>query len=153
MKYAHRFRVKASLDQVVDFHRHAGSMAAITPFPIKAVIHAAPTVLTNDDEMDFTLWMGPLPIRWLARIEQSTPTSFVDRQLRGPHKEWVHRHTFSSLPDGTVEVLDEVEVKLANQWFWRVLGFTMWINLPILFAFRSWKTRQLLEQIPVSGKI
>lgn len=153
MKYVHRFRVKSSLEQVVAFHRQSTSMAAITPFPIKAVIHAAPTVLTNNDEMDFTLWMGPLPIRWLARIEQSSANSFVDRQLRGPHKKWVHRHTFSTLPDGTVEVLDEVEVELANQWVWRVLGFAMWINLPILFAFRGWKTRRLLEQTSISGKI
>ncbi len=32
-----------------------------------------------------------------------------------------------------------------RHWFWRLVGMGMWLNLPILFAYRGWKTRQLLE--------
>ncbi|MEZ4584038.1 MAG: hypothetical protein R3A10_20780 [Caldilineaceae bacterium] len=59
-------------------------MGAITPPPVIVRVHRAPELLGEGDEMDFTMWLGPLPIRWLARIEQVTPVTFVDRQLRGP---------------------------------------------------------------------
>lgn len=144
MKYAHRFQVAAPLAVVADFHRQSASMAAITPPPISVEIHRAPVQLAAGDEMEFTLWIGPFPIRWLARIEHQSPTSFMDRQLRGPFARWVHRHTFAPLKDGRTEVLDEVEVTLARQWFWRLFGFGMWSSLPLLFAYRAWKTRRLL---------
>jgi ligand-binding SRPBCC domain-containing protein len=145
MKYTHRFQVNASIEQVAAFHRHSASMGAITPPPIQVQIHAAPNLLNQGDEMDFTLWMGPVPIRWLALIEDVTATGFIDCQLRGPFKQWRHRHSFSALPGGSTEVLDEVEIKLASNWFWYLIGLGMWVSMPILFAYRGWKTRQLLH--------
>jgi ligand-binding SRPBCC domain-containing protein len=146
MKYVHCFQVKANIEQVAVFHRHSASMGAITPFPIQVQIHTAPELLRNGDEMDFTLWAGPIPIRWLAMIEDVTPTGFVDRQLRGPFRQWRHRHSFLALPNGYTEVLDEVEIELASHWFWYLIGLGMWFTMPILFAYRGWKTRQLLQQ-------
>jgi hypothetical protein len=46
-------------------------------------------------------------------------------------------------PDETA-VVDEVTVGLADNWFWRLFGLGMWLNLPVLFAYRGWKTRRLL---------
>jgi ligand-binding SRPBCC domain-containing protein len=83
MKYYHRFRVPASIDQVAEFHRHSTSMAAITPPPILVRVQRSPAVLANGDEMAFTMWLGLLPVHWLARIEAVSDTGFTDRQL-GP---------------------------------------------------------------------
>ncbi len=145
MKYHHTFIVKAPIETVAAFHRQSSSMAAITPPPVIVRIHQAPALLKDGDEMDFTLWLGPLPIHWLARIEQASPTGFVDRQLRGPFTQWVHTHTFRAIDPTTTEVIDEVEVVPGTNPFWRLVGYGMWFNLPILFAFRGWKTRRLLE--------
>jgi len=84
MKFQHRFRVDAPLSEVLEFHSLSSSMGAITPPPIVARIHRAPAVLGEGDEMEFTLWVGPLPVRWLAHIEQVSGEGFTDRQLRGP---------------------------------------------------------------------
>lgn len=145
MKYQHTFTVKAPLETVAAFHRHSSSMAAITPPPVIVRIHHAPDLLQDGDEMDFTLWLGPLPIHWLARIEQASATGFVDRQLRGPFTKWVHTHTFRALDPTTTEVYDQVEVILGPNLLWKLVGMGMWLNLPMLFAFRGWKTRRLLE--------
>lgn len=94
--------------------------------------------------MDFTLWLGPVPIRWLARIEDVSPTGFTDRQIRGPFQEWVHRHTFVSLDETATLVVDEIQLAL-HPHLWRALvGLGMWLSLPLLFAYRSWKTRRLI---------
>jgi ligand-binding SRPBCC domain-containing protein len=151
MRYHHSFTVAAPLAAVRDFHEHSSSMGAITPPPVIVRVHHAPAVLTEGDQMDFTMWLGPLPIRWLAAIEQVTPISFVDRQLQGPFTKWVHHHTFTPVDEQTTKVIDDVEAQYSRNWFWRLVGMGMWLNLPILFAFRQWKTKRILEQGQRSG--
>jgi ligand-binding SRPBCC domain-containing protein len=97
--------------------------------------------------MDFTMWLGPLPLRWLARIEEVSPTGFTDRQLRGPFQEWIHRHTFVPVDESTTAVLDEIELKLRSHLLWGLVGLGMWLSLPLLFAYRAWKTRRLIQTI------
>lgn len=146
MKYQHRFRVRAALDDVAAFHSQSASMGAITPPPAVVRVHSAPPVLGEGDEMDFTIWLGPVPVRWLARIENVTGSGFVDRQLNGPFRSWEHTHTFVPLDDGTTEVRDEIEVALGDGLWNRLVSFGMWLTLPVLFAYRGWKTRRLLER-------
>lgn len=145
MKYEHRFRVRAPLAAVADFHRMAASMPAITPPPMIVRVHRAPAQLGSGDEMDFTLWAGPVPLHWLARIEDASPAGFTDRQLRGPFAAWAHRHSFVRVTDEITEVVDQVEATLKKHPFWGLAGAAMWAGMPLLFAFRGWKTRRLLE--------
>lgn len=145
MHYSHRFTVKAPLFLVADFHRRSNSMGAITPPPIRVRIHSAPKTLREGDRMDFTLGLGPVPVRWVAQIEQVTSHGFVDRQLEGPFATWVHRHTFVTIDEETTAVIDEVDATLHPNPFWKLVGLGMWLGLPILFAYRGWKTRRILE--------
>lgn len=145
MTYRHHFQVNAPLSRVAEFHRQSASMAAITPPPMIVKIHQAPDVLAQGDEMDFTIWLGPFPIRWLARIENVSPNGFTDRQLRGPFNEWVHRHTFSAADDQITEVKDEINLHLSSQPLLWLVGLGMRLGLPVLFAYRAWKTRKILS--------
>ncbi len=146
MKYVHRFQVPAPLAQVAAFHRDPSSMGAITPPPVVVRVHEAPCQLADATEMAFTLWMGPLPIRWRARIDQVSPTGFRDSQLSGPYASWVHRHTFTALGAHCTEILDEVDASLPADVGRRLLALALWINMPLLFAYRAWKTRRILRQ-------
>jgi ligand-binding SRPBCC domain-containing protein len=146
MQFEHRFAVEAPLADVVAFHRQSASMGAITPPPLVVQIQAAPAQLRDQDQMAFTLWFGPLPIRWRARIEQVTPISFVDRQLTGPFAHWMHLHTFFPVDDQTTLIVDRVEARLSDQPVWKLIGLGMWIGMPFLFAYRAWKTKQQLKR-------
>jgi ligand-binding SRPBCC domain-containing protein len=145
MIYRHRFQVRAPLEQVVEFHHRSASMAAITPPPIIIRMRGAPAILAESDEMDFTMWLGPLPVRWLARIEAVSTHGFTDRQLRGPFAEWVHRHSFAEVDEQTSEVADEITTRLRPHLAWWLVGLGMQLGLPILFAYRKWKTRRILQ--------
>ena len=101
--------------------------------------------------MDFALWLGPLPLRWLARIENVSAAGFTDRQLRGPFEHWVHRHAFVAVDETTSQVVDEIEASLRKHPLWGLVGLGMWLSLPLLFAYRGWKTRQLLERTQIAG--
>lgn len=145
MIYRHAFRVRASLSEVTCFHRHPSSMAVITPPPVVVRFQQAPASLGEGDEIRFTLWLGPLPLRWAARIEALSSTGFTDRQVRGPFRLWFHRHTFLPLSEGVTEVRDEVTVALKRHLLWGPVGLLMSLSLPLLFAYRGWKTRRTLE--------
>ena len=145
MRYKHRFRVKAPLAEVAEFHSQSASMADITPPPAVVKVHQAPARLDDGDEMDFTVWLGPLPVRWKARIEDVSATGFVDRQLQGPFRCWTHRHSFQPIDEETTEVVDEIEFKLAKHPVRGIMGLGMSLSLPFLFAYRGWKTRRLLK--------
>ena len=146
MIYEHRFRVHASQQVVTEFHHNPASMAAITPPPVITQVHSAPQTVVDGAEMKFTLWLGPLPVFWQAQFEQVSATGFHDRQVKGPFTSWVHKHDFLAIDSQTTEVYDRVEAQYHLNPFWRLVGMAMWLNLPILFAFRGWRTRRLLER-------
>jgi ligand-binding SRPBCC domain-containing protein len=153
LTFCHEYILSAPVAAVADFHSRPTSMAAITPPPILVQIHRAPARLGEGDEMEFTLWFGPLPLRWLVRIEQVTPISFVDRQVRGPFAHWVHHHTYVPLNPTTTRVVDRVEAQSSNNWFWKLIGQGMWLGMPLLFAYRAWRTRHLLKQDPLAESV
>ena len=154
MKYRHTFRVQAPLAEVAAFYTAATSLKTITPPLIPMQVHHAPEQMSDDDEMDFTMWMGPLPVRWTARVEDVSQSGFLDRQIRGPFEAWAHQHTFVPVEEEVTEVLDEVEARIKPHLLWGLVGLGMWLGLPLLFAYRGWKTKQLLEsnQKPDGGK-
>jgi ligand-binding SRPBCC domain-containing protein len=145
MNYRHSFQVRAPLARVRDFHTQAANMAAITPPPLSVRWHHAPGVLKEGDEMDFSLGLGPVSIRWMARIERVASTGFTDRQISGPCAEWVHRHSFNALDDHTTEVVDEITLRPRSHPVWWLVGVGMWASLPLLFAFRASATRRQLQ--------
>ncbi len=146
MKYVHRFRVDSPVEEVAAFHRRASGMGTLTPPPVIVRLHHAPVELGEGDEMVFTLWIGPLPVHWRARIDQVSPTGFRDRQVEGPFASWVHRHRFVRLDPHQTEIVDEVEATLSQAWPRRLLPWFMWVNMPLFFAYRTWKTRRILRR-------
>jgi len=129
------FRINAPLEQVAAFHRQPASMAAITPPPILVRIHAAPDTLSEEDQMAFTLWLGPLPVDWRARIKNVSTNGFED----------LHYHHFNRLDQTLTEVKDEVHIRLDTKLPNLLIGLGMLLGLPALFAYRGWKTRRLIE--------
>ncbi len=101
--------------------------------------------------MDFTMWLGPLPLRWQARFEDVTATGFVDRMVQGPLQTWQHRHSFVAIDDDHTDVVDELEVAVRRHPLWGPVGLGMSLNLPVLFAYRQWQTRRLLDQQRQTG--
>jgi hypothetical protein len=55
-----------------------------------------------------------------------------------------YRHTSVPVEDRATQVVDEVSARLRRHPLWGEVGLSMWLSLPLLFSFRSRKTRQLL---------
>jgi ligand-binding SRPBCC domain-containing protein len=145
MIYRHTFTVQASLAEVTHFHTQASSLRAITPPLMPMRLHYAPEQMNDGDTMSFTMWLGPVPVHWKAEVDQVSDTGFVDRQVDGPFASWTHRHAFESVDANTTRVVDRVEAVVQRHALWGTVGLGMWLGLPVLFAYRGWKTRRLLE--------
>jgi ligand-binding SRPBCC domain-containing protein len=53
--------------------------------------------------LDYRLRLHGIPIRWQSEISVwEPPNRFVDRQTKGPYRQWVHEHTFSAHKGGTL---------------------------------------------------
>ena len=146
MRYQHTFKVAAPIQKVNAFHRSSRSLKVITPpvFFMSNVL--APEELADGNKMAFTIWLGPLPIRWIARVENFSPTGFDDIQTSGPFKSWKHAHRFEALDENNTQVVDNVEYSFQRHWFWGVIGLVMALGLPILFWYRGLRTRATLER-------
>lgn len=144
MRFRRSFHVDAPAGRVVEFHRAAASLAAITP-PLGPVRVEAPGgTLDSGDEVVLHMWVGPVPVRWVARIEEVAADGFLDRQVEGPFASWVHRHRFFAEGASRTRVEDEVVGQLKRHLLWGPVGLAIWLGLPALFAFRAWRTRRLL---------
>jgi ligand-binding SRPBCC domain-containing protein len=158
--FRRRFRVAAPLAKVAAFHRRSTSLKAVTPPLIPMFFKDLPEEVGPGETMAFTLWMGPFPVHWVAALEAlpegvDGEEGFQDRQVKGPFALWVHRHRFRAATRvdqaadkvGGTWVIDEIDARLPS--FSRhplryVLAFQMWLGLPLLFAYRRWRTRRLL---------
>ena len=144
MAFRHEFTVAAPKEKVAQFHRRRRSLVEITPPPLLVQVQESPEVLSSDDELRFTLWLGPFPIRWHAAIEGMSDAGFADRQISGPFAHWVHRHTFTENGEGLTIVRDEIEYAYKRHLVWGLVGRLFVLGLPVLFAYRAWRTRRLL---------
>lgn len=143
--------VRAPLAEVDRFHRRAATLAVLTPTALGLRLDQGPDTLNEGDEVAFTFWLGPLRVRWRALIEEVSSTGFIDRQVEGPFERWVHRHSFRPVDGEATEVIDQVEAELRRHPVWATAGLSMWVFLPVMFAYRGWETRKLLEGKKING--
>lgn len=144
--YSHQFQVNAPLESVLDFHRDARALKQLTPPPLFVSFNKVEP-MAEGSLADFTMWFGPIPIRWVARHSDVDPQrGFTDEQIQGPFKVWVHRHSFQPVDGRRTLVIDRVQAEPGDHPFWGLVSRFMWVSLPILFAYRAWRTRRAVER-------
>jgi ligand-binding SRPBCC domain-containing protein len=99
---------KTSMQNMIAFHEHPRALWRMTPPPIFVQQLKDERKSLTSGEIEFRLWLGPIPVRWLARHEPGpTETSFADVMLRGPMAYWRHEHIFTEVSNG-IELTDRV---------------------------------------------
>lgn len=99
-----------SLDIVFPFFANARNLQTLTPPWINfRVLTPEPIVIQKGTLIDYRLRLHGIPFRWRSEISVwDPPFQFVDRQLKGPYRVWIHRHQFYEKDGGTV-VSDQIE--------------------------------------------
>ena len=107
------------------------SFRTLTPSPIE--MHAGTLI-------DYRLRVHAVPVRWRTRInEWEPPHRFVDEQIRGPYKLWVHEHLFDVIDGGT---LVHDRVRYAVPFDWIVYPLLVRRDVEKIFAYRAEQLRK-----------
>jgi ligand-binding SRPBCC domain-containing protein len=108
--------IPTSLETMLRFHAQPSALKQLTPPPLIVRIADDRRASLTEGFVDFILWFGPFPVRWLARHEPGPiPTSFIDRMIVGPMAEWEHQHLFHEVA-GSVQLIDRVTFVHKNGW-------------------------------------
>lgn len=92
------------IEEVFGFFSDAGNLELITPPELKfRIITPLPIKMGKGTLIDYTINLNGIPFKWKTEItEWEPPYRFVDTQLKGPYRVWIHEHTFTSSGGNTI---------------------------------------------------
>ncbi len=133
------------LTRVFPFFANAANLERITPPELRFQI-VTPQLLPIQKNrlIEYRFRLFGISFSWLARISKwNPPYEFVDEQLRGPYKQWVHTHRFQE-HDGETVIDDEVAYRLPFSLLGEITFPLACWQLRRIFAFRQEAIRNLL---------
>ncbi len=130
-----------SPEELFSFFADAANLETITPPWLNfKILTPAPIEMREGALIDYRLLIHGLPIQWRTRISAwQPPHFFVDEQLRGPYRQWIHQHMFDPSDGGTL-VRDLVHYAVlfdpvVHRWFVRP-------DIEKIFRYRSDQLRK-----------
>ncbi len=129
--------------QVFPFFGDAANLDALTPPWLHFRILTPGVALRQGSLIEYRIrWRG-VPLSWLTEISAwEPPHRFVDRQVRGPYRLWVHEHTFEERSGGTL-CRDRVEYAVPG-WAAEPLLHRLLVGPDVARIF-EYRRRKLLE--------
>ena len=103
----HGFRTRIELprarERVFPFFANAAHLQLITPPELDfEIVTPQPIAMQRGTRSNSRLRLRGVPFEWLTEITLwNPPREFVDTQVKGPYRKWVHQHLFVETSFGT----------------------------------------------------
>jgi ligand-binding SRPBCC domain-containing protein len=136
----HEFKTGIQLpvtpEELFPFFSDAANLDTITPPWLRfRTVTPPPIEMREGALIDYELRVRGLPLRWRTRINVwQPPHRFVDEQIRGPYRLWIHEHWFEPRDGGTL-VRDRVQYAVPFDWL--VHRWVVRPDIGKIFAFRA----------------
>jgi ligand-binding SRPBCC domain-containing protein len=132
--------------EVFDFFADAGNLERITPPELQFhIITPQPIDIKKGALIDYRLKLRGIPLTWKTEISAwNPPFEFVDRALKSPYKQWIHRHTFTELEKNKTLIEDEVKYRLPLEPLGDLAHFIVRKELNYIFDFRQKTVAEIL---------
>lgn len=141
--FTYTFTVKAPLADVANFHSDTNALKTLSPGPMQ--LHRVDP-MADGSISEFTMWLGPIPVRWRAAHSSVSENGFTDTQESGPLAFWQHTHRFGAIDESQTRINEHIEYEyykgLRGLFSRLVFGK---LGLMILFTYRQWATKRVLR--------
>lgn len=120
-----------SPEELFPFFADARNLDAITPPWLHFhIVTPSPIAMRKGALIDYRLRVHGIPLQWRTLIKVwQPPHRFVDEQICGPYRQWIHEHSFEACRCGTL-ARDRV-----------------WYSVPLDFITHRWLVRPDVEKI------
>ena len=124
------------VEEVFAFFSDPTNLDSITPPWLNfRMVTPRPIEMRVGTLLDYKLRIWGFPVRWRSRIiAWEPPHRFVDEQVRGPYRLWIHEHNFEPRDGGTL-VRDHV--RYAVPFDWLVHKLMVRPDVERIFAYRT----------------
>lgn len=149
----HRFSTSVTLplprERVFTFFADAANLEVITPPELQFhILTPAPIDMRAGALIRYQLRLVGVRFGWLTRIAHwDPPNEFVDEQLEGPYRTWVHRHRFTDTPGGTL-IDDDVTYTLPLFPLGEIAAPLVGLQVKRIFDYRTGAIRRALLEKP-----
>ena len=105
--------IRQPVQEVFEFFSNAENLETLTPKNLKfEILTPAPIEMRPGALIDYRIKLFGIPMYWKTEITEFEPgVRFVDTQLKGPYKQWIHEHRFEAVDGGTL-MTDTVDYEI-----------------------------------------
>ncbi|MEH2055726.1 MAG: SRPBCC family protein [Nostoc sp.] len=148
LHFKHSSIINTSPEVVWKFHERPDILQLLNPpwQPVQVVRREGG--LNVGAITEFRLFLGPLPLTWLARhTECEKYRLFTDEQISGPFEYWVHRHEFEP-EDGKTRLTDAISFSMPGGGTVEFIsGWLVQAQLEAMFRYRHYVTKRECESL------
>lgn len=139
--------IKQPVEKVFDFFSKVENLNLITPEKLHfKILSPLPVHIQNGMLIDYKIRLNGIPFSWKTMItDWEPPFRFVDTQIKGPYSVWIHEHTFTKHPEGTI-MKDRVDY-LAKGWIFEPVINKIFVSkkLEYIFDYRQSKLKLIFN--------
>ena len=130
--------------EIYPFFADAKNLGSLTPTWVHfEILTPGPIEMRVGTLIDYRIRLHGIPVQWRTRITVWEPPSrFVDEQIKGPYRRWIHEHRFEKSGEGTL-CYDRVRYSVLGGWL--VQRIFVQRDVSRIFAFREAKLIELFN--------
>ena len=142
--------IKASLQDVFQFHLQPENLARLMPTFVRAEIVAPSSPSRAGDTLTIVIRLPFIALKWEAAITKVGEGLLEDVQVTGPFRSWRHEHRVEDIGGGRARLTDRVEFRFLPG---ALSQLDPWLVRPLLALAFAHRHRKMVQLFQVPGHL